>query len=126
MKGKYDISTTERDVFEKLWEYPEGINQTKLLEIFNLEGREWKRQTLNTYLAALEEKNLIKRVKRVVYPLYTEEAYNNLLMRDAIDKMYHGKVSNFFVALAKEENISEDEVEHLLDVLNKYKNEGEI
>ncbi len=121
MRSMYDISATEKEVFEMLWKYPEGINQTELLELFISEGKTWKRQTLNTYLSNLEDKGLIQRKKRTIWPLYTESEYNNLQMQEAIEKMYNGKLSNFVVAFTKGKDITDDEVDYLIKILNDYK-----
>ena len=61
MKKIYDMSAAEMEVMEKLWEYEEGIKQAELLALFEEDGKEWKRQTLNTFLSRLENKGLVKR-----------------------------------------------------------------
>ena len=50
MKRVYDISDAEMEVMEKLWEQSDGIKQSELLALFKADGKEWKRQTLNTFL----------------------------------------------------------------------------
>ena len=61
MKDRYSISDAEREVLEMLWKQEGGVKQSQLLAMFEKEGKEWKRQTLNTFLARLEEKGLVKR-----------------------------------------------------------------
>lgn len=122
MKSKYNISETEKEVLEKLWEYPEGIKQSVLLNVFLGGGKEWKRQTLNTHLSRLEEKGLVKRQNRIVYFVYDKKEYYNLMMKEAIDHMYDGKISNFVAAFMSEKKITEEDTIELLDLLKKYDN----
>ena len=122
MKSKYNISETEKEVLEKLWEYPEGIKQSVLLNVFLGRGKEWKRQTLNTHLSRLEEKGLVKRQNRIVYFVYDKKEYYNLMMKESIDHMYDGKISNFVAAFMSEKKITEEDTIELLDLLKKYDN----
>ena len=124
MKSKYNISDSEREVLEMLWNYPEGIKQSDLLERFINEGKEWKRQTLNTYLARMEEKGLVHRDKRIVRAVYAEQEYNNLQMKEAIDNMYEGKISKFVMAFMSDKRISKDDAKELKSLLEKYQKDS--
>ena len=121
MRTKYDISDAEREVMEMLWKQKEAIKQSELLTLFAEAGKEWKRQTLNTFLARLEEKELVVRESRMVKAAYTEEEYNCLQMKEAIGQMYGGKLSNFVLAFTKEHGISKEDEEELLRLLQERK-----
>lgn len=121
MRTKYDISDAEREVMEMLWKQKEAIKQSELLTLFAEEGKEWKRQTLNTFLARLEEKELVVRENRMVKAVYTEEEYNCLQMKEAIGEMYGGKLSNFVLAFTKEHGISKEDEEELFRLLQERK-----
>lgn len=125
MKSKYNISDSEREVMEMLWKQKEAIKQSELLTLFAEAGKEWKRQTLNTFLARLEEKELVVRESRMVKAAYTEEEYNCLQMKEAIGQMYGGKLSNFVLAFTKEHGISREDEEELLRLLQKRKERKE-
>lgn len=62
----YHLSKTESEIMEKLWTKEGAIKQTQLLDMFNEEGKEWGRQTLNTLLIRLEGRGFVKREKRMV------------------------------------------------------------
>lgn len=109
MKKVVRVSEAEMEVMEKLWDQEGAIRQSQLLALFNADGKDWKRQTLNTFLSRLENKGLIKRENRLVEPLYSREEYGNIQMKAEIDRMYGGKLSNFMAAFVKE-NASEEEV----------------
>lgn len=123
MRSKYNISDSEREVMEMLWKQKAEIKQSALLELFQKEGKEWKRQTLNTFLSRLEEKGLVVRQSRMVKATYAEEEMNQLIMKEAIDTMYQGKISNFVMAFAEREGLQESDVKELEKLINKYTKE---
>ena len=123
MKSKYNISDAEREVMEMLWKQDCWIKQSELLELFHSEGKEWKRQTLNTFLSRLEEKGLVTRVNRMVQATYTENDYNRLQMQEAVDMMYGGKISNLVLALTETESLSEEDADVLLQIVEQKRAE---
>ena len=120
MKKSYNMSDAEREVMEKLWDQTESIRQSHLLALCEENGKEWKRQTLNTFLSRLEEKGLVERENRMVRAVYGREEYNLLQMKESIDHMYGGKLSNFVAAFTKENGINEEEAKTLIHILEKY------
>lgn len=120
MKNLYSISDAEHEVMEKLWDQEEGIKQSQLLALFEADGREWKRQTLNTFISRLEKKGLVKRENRKVTAVYGREEYNLMQMKDAIDHMYGGRLSNLVAAFTRENGIDIEEAETLIKLLEKY------
>lgn len=123
MRSKYNISDSEREVMEMLWKQDAEIKQSALLTLFQEEGKEWKRQTLNTFLSRLEEKGLVIRQSRMVRAACTEEEMNQLIMREAIDIMYQGKLSNFVVAFAEKEGLQKDDAKALKEIIDKLTKE---
>lgn len=101
MRNIYNITGAELEVMEKLWDLNECVKQSHLLTIFQEDGKEWKRQTLNTFLSRLEEKGLVKRENRMVEAVYGREQYNYMQMNEAINHMYDGKLGNFVAAFTK-------------------------
>ncbi len=108
MKNFFDISEAELTVMEKLWEQEESIKQSQLLALFEEDGKEWKRQTLNTFLSRLEDKGKA---------VYSREEYNCMQMKAAIDYMYGGRLSNFMTAFVKKNKINESEAKELIRIL---------
>lgn len=124
MKGKYYMADAERDVMEVLWRFPEGINQSRLLEQVNETGKDWKRQTLNTLVTRLMDKELVSREKRHVCALMTKEEYCNIQIEEVIDDVYGGKFSNLVMAFTKRNKISSEEAAQLQKLLEDYENNG--
>lgn len=117
MKKLYDISETEMEVMEKLWEQEGGIKQSELLALFEADGKQWKRQTLNTFLTRLEDKGLVKRENRIVKVVYSREEYNGMQMKKVIDHVYGGRLSNFVASFVKENSIPESDAKALIEFL---------
>lgn len=117
MKKLYDISEAEMEVMEKLWEQEGGIKQSELLALFEADGKQWKRQTLNTFLTRLEDKGLVKRENRIVKVVYSREEYNGMQMKKVIDHVYGGRLSNFVASFVKENSIPESDAKALIEFL---------
>lgn len=117
MKGLYDVTKAEKEVMEKLWDQQDAIKQSQLLALFEADGKEWKRQTLNTFLSRLEEKGLVTREHRMVKAVYSREEYHYMQMKDAVDSMYDGRLSKFVAAFARKNAITESEAQELIKIL---------
>ena len=119
MRHQYNISDAEWEVLKMLWRHGEAIRQPQLLDLFVQEGKEWKRQTLNTFLSRLEEKGLVRREKSIVTVVYGEEEFNALQMKEAINNLYGGKLSNFLASFMKRNELSDDDAEELRRLLKQ-------
>ncbi len=117
MKKVFDVSEAEQQVLEKLWEQGDGVKQSQLLALFEEDGKGWKRQTLNTFLARLEAKGLITRDNRIVRTVYSREEFNCMQMEAAIDDMYEGRLSKFVAAFVRKNTINENEAKELIKIL---------
>lgn len=119
--GKFcAASEAELEVLEKLWDLNEGVKQSQLLALFEADGKEWKRQTLNTFLSRLEEKGLVTRENRIVKAAVSREDYHYEQIQAAIDSMYGGRLSNLVAAYVKDERITKNEKNELKNILEKY------
>ena len=117
MEKNYHASESELEVMRMLWKQTEGIKQSQLLELFTAEGQEWKRQTLNTFLARLETKGLVIREKGLVWAGCTAEEYGYAQVKGAIDELYDGKLVNFLAALVRKNAVSKEEVREMSEYL---------
>lgn len=123
MRGKHNISDAERDVMEVLWQFPEGIKQSALLEAVNESGKDWKRQTLNTLITRLMEKGLINRESRHVCAAMTKQEYCNLQIEEVVADVYDGKFGKLVLAFAQSGKITKEEAEELKKLLAEYETE---
>ena len=111
MERNYRVSDSEMEVMKMLWRQKEGIKQSQLLDLFTKEGKEWKRQTLNTFLSRLETKGLVIRERGLVRAAVEEEEYNFSQAQNAIDNMYGGKLSNFVAAFIRRNAVNKEDLD---------------
>ena len=122
MERNYRVSDSEMEVMKMLWRQKEGIKQSQLLDLFTKEGKEWKRQTLNTFLSRLETKGLVIRERGLVRAAVEEEEYNFSQAQTAIDNMYGGKLSNFVAAFIRRNAVNKEDLEELNVYLTELEN----
>lgn len=119
MYHKFHVPDAEYEVLDMLWKCGGEIKQSELLKKFAETGKEWKRQTLNTLIARLEEKKLVERENRIVKAVYSRTEYGNLQMQENIDQMYNGKLSRFFASFTEQKGISKEEAEEILAIIEQ-------
>ena len=117
MKGFLNISDAEFEVMEMLWKQGKSIKQSELLTLFEASGKKWKRQTLNTFLLRLEVKGLVKRVNGIVEAVCNREEYSYTQVKAAIDCLYDGQLSDFMMAFAQNNAITEKNAKELIRIL---------
>lgn len=120
MKDKYHLSKTETEIMEKLWKIGEPVKQTELLAIFNEEGKEWGRQTLNTLLIRLEQRGFVKREKRTVQAVFNQQDFGTQIMYEATDNYYHGHLNGIFAAFARDKRYTKKDAEELKQMITEY------
>lgn len=125
MYHKFHVSDAEYEVLEMLWKCGGEIKQSELLKKLVEAGKEWKRQTLNTLVARLEEKKLVERENRIVKAVYSRIEYCSLQMQEGIDQMYDGKLSRFFASFTEQRGISKEEAEEILAIIEQRFTPGE-
>ena len=121
MIGKYDVSNTEKEILEYLWQKGTTVKTGELLEAFNANGKGWKPQTLNTLLLRLNEIGLVKRERGAVSAAYTQQEYERMVAKDILETAYSGKLSNFVAALTGGGSIEQEEYEELKQMLDELK-----
>ena len=117
MKGFLNISDSELEVMEMLWKHGSRIKQTELFTVFVESGKNWKRQTLNTFLCRLEDKGLVKRANRIVETVYSRDEYSYMQVKAAIDCLYDGQLNDFMIAFAQRNVITRKNAEELIRII---------
>lgn len=118
MNNFKEISKTELEIMELIWDSKQAITQQELLEYFNsIQNRDWKPSTLATFIARLDEKGLLKIEKkgRVNYytPALNKKEYESAKAKGILDTLYEGSLNNFMVALYDGNSISDNEINNL-------------
>lgn len=119
-KNTTNLSRTEEEIMDYLWESSEGKTPSQLLKHFAPE-HDWKRQTMSTFLSRLTEKGLISATRqgRELYysPILSKSQYESKRSRSILNTLYHGSVKNFLASLVPEIPVNSSEIDEIKDWL---------
>ncbi|MCH5193530.1 MAG: BlaI/MecI/CopY family transcriptional regulator [Oscillospiraceae bacterium] len=114
MKKFREMSGTEQEIMEVLWESaPKTLGE--LQDIFAKErGKVWKPQTLATFMSRLVEKELIvweqRGRARYYSPALTKAEYEGAKAKTLLDTLFKGSLQSFVAALYDGDALSEQDI----------------
>ena len=119
-----ELTKAELLVMKSIWEMGDGKTLQEIVDYTNTHSnKEWKPQTVSTYLAKLCLKNYIqmKRAGRTItYEiLITEEDYKSEQAREFVAFWNNGSLKQFITAFYKDEPASKDEIEELRNAIEE-------
>lgn len=123
MTFKYILSETELEIMEVLWERKEFCKTHELLDYFNERGKNWKRQTLNTFFIRLEELGLVTRDRSVVKASGTKADYLKMQSREILEGLYGGDMGVFCAAFTGKAMLTEEEKNTLFAMIEQWDKE---
>ena len=111
------LSSTEMEVMEVIWECTPPVTSSELLRLFSQMGKEWKAQTISTFLSRLVDKGalLVTRHGRTnkYTPCISFEDYKYMETKSVLDGLYQGSVKNLISALYDGDKLSNEDIEEL-------------
>lgn len=113
------LSETEMEVMQIIWESTHPITSGELLDIFaQKKGKEWKGQTMATFLARLVEKGVLISTKKqgrtnMYSPRISPEEYRSKEAKSVLETLYEGSTKNFLATLYDGKEMPKDEVAEL-------------
>lgn len=121
-----DLTKSEIDVMRILWNAGEDLSLQEILKrTEDVYQKQWKRQTLSTFLTHLIDKGMLQsyRIGRVFYyrVIVDKDEYKRLTAKHVLDYWYDGSKSDFVAALFKNEKMTKekkDKVRELIDELD--------
>lgn len=124
MKDKYNLTKSEEEIMELLWETGRKMSSKEILDHFNEHcDKDWKKQTLNTFLSRLLQSEFIERFskdrKYLYAPLVSRAEYKQKGAERFIRESYRGSFMNFVSALSGGELISREEAEEIRKLLEE-------
>ena len=121
MEGKinFGLSDSEALIMEYLWDADGGRCFREITKHLNEEvGKEWKKQTMNTFLSRLTNKGLIsaevQRGGRVYSPTVTRTEFATGRAKQFLDKFYDGSLENFLTILNVGKKIDAQQVKKIM------------
>ncbi|MEI3605418.1 BlaI/MecI/CopY family transcriptional regulator [Pseudogracilibacillus sp. SE30717A] len=111
------LSDTEMEVMEVIWECTPPVTSTELLRLFSQRGKEWKGQTISTFLSRLVDKGALSvtrhgRANKYI-PRISFEDYKLMETKSVLDGLYQGSVKNLISALYDGDKLSNQDIEEL-------------
>jgi predicted transcriptional regulator len=105
-----------------LWSQEEPRNFSQLLTHFNeVAGKNWKKQTLNTFLLRLRKKGFVEAkpvgTKICYIPTISSEEYYHRYARQIVDNSFDSSLKSFVCAFSGNQKISPQEKDELMEFL---------
>lgn len=111
------MSDAEREVMQFVWAAGRSVSSAKLLDDLKTINREWKPNTVLTFLARLIEKGLLTSVRHgrsnEYIPLITESEYKQFETRTFLNSVHDGSVKSFITALYEGNDLTAEEIAEL-------------
>lgn len=117
------MSATEFYILKYLWSRETHATFSEIMTHFNEEEKkEWKKQTVNTFLTRLAQKgflNIDKSGKRAIYiPSVSRKKYYEDYAQQIIEDSYEGSLKNFVCAFTENHKLTSNEKEELLTYIH--------
>lgn len=118
----FELTATTKEVMEYLWKFPEGTSFREVYEYFTeVVKKDWKRQTLFTYITILVNQGFIRtegtRRRTRYIPAVTKDEYSQRRAEKMLGEYYDNSLFNLVSAFQKENRISREEADKLIELL---------
>lgn len=124
MEPNYTLTQTEQLIMEYFWSSNRGLTIQEILDYMKeAHQRDWKKQTINTYLVGLQKVGLIQADSRwrpyTYHACCTREAFLHGKTRALVAQQYDNSITNFVAAFAGDKKLSAEEAQDLKDLLDQ-------
>lgn len=121
------LTASETLVMKCIWDAEREVSLADIFEMVNSQyNKEWKYQTVSTFLAKLVQKGFIsprREGHRVIYEiLISENDYKADQAKQFINFWNRGSVRQFLTAFYKERKITKEELEELKKTIEELDN----
>lgn len=118
MKRTYELTNAEEEIMEFFWHENRKISFKEALEYCNNTlNKEWKKQTLSTYLKKLQLDGLIgvdsTHKNYMYYPVCSKEKYAQAWTKKIVGDFFDNSISKLVAAFVENEKLSDEEAENL-------------
>lgn len=123
MKKNYGLTKTEMELMDIFWESGRSYGFKELLEYAHETlGKEWKKQTLSTYLTKLQRMGLLDvdaSSKNYIYSaLCSKEEYIHQWTEKLVKTTFDNSISKFVFAFTGGKKLSKEEAEELRKLID--------
>lgn len=122
MKKNYGLTKTEEQIMELLWTAEAPMTFREIMDVATSEWKkEWKVQTLNTFLLGLQKMELVGAEKgascNLYYALCTKEQHIHNWTKKMVAECYDNSLGRFMAAFIGDGKLSEEETSELKKLL---------
>lgn len=122
MKRLDTLTKAEMQVMNALWNLPDGGCIHEIIALYPEPKPAYT--TISTFLKILHSKGFVdyKKLKGktyTYYPLVSRSEYTSTVMKDVKNSFFGGSVSSMVKFFVEKEEISEKDIEELLDMIKK-------
>ncbi len=119
-----DLSETCMLILEYLWSRDTPAKFSEIMcHCIDKEGKNWKKQTINTFLSRLAKKGLVivnkSHSKAEYFPALSREQYYQQHAKKIVDESYHGSIKNFVCAFTGYQKLTNEEKNELLNYIER-------
>ncbi|KIR03319.1 Transcriptional repressor, BlaI/MecI family [Lachnospiraceae bacterium TWA4] len=116
------MTECEQIVMKSVWDAKKDVSLQEIMKILETSfGKQWKRQTISTFLLHLIEKGYVKsyRSGRIFYyvPIVKEDDYKKLKTDDFLDFWFEGSPSGLIASMCDNKKLSKEEKQKILDLI---------
>lgn len=120
----YNLTATTKLIMHYLWDFPEGTSFREIYKHLTEEkGRDWKRQTLYTYLTILMDQGFLRtegtRRRTTYIPAISRDAYREFHAKEVLQDAYDSSLEKFVAAYIAGNEITKDEADAIIAILNE-------
>ncbi len=124
MEKKFGLSETEYELMEFFWESDRKLSFREILDYFNeIKKKDWKKQTLSSFLTILQKEGHIKTdisgKKYLYYPSRTKQKHIKVWMKQLCKESFDNSLLKFVQAFTGGERISHETAQELRDYLDQ-------
>lgn len=126
MEKKYGLSATEYEIMDYFWNAGAPQYFRDILQYFNeVIGKNWKKQTLSTFLKILQDRNLLlsfkEGTKLKYYPTCTKEEHIHNWTVEICETSFNNSIGQMLAAYSGGKKLSKASADELYEYLKKYK-----
>ena len=123
-KNKTNLTECEQLVMKVIWNSPEELTLPDIVKAVNATyQKEWKPQTVSTFLARLVKKGYLNsyRSGRTFYyqSLISEKTYGNRMIENCVEFWSNNNAGDLLCALNEERKLRSDEVEKIKKLIDE-------
>lgn len=116
MKKFKKLTDSEMEIMKVIWKLGEPVTVSQMVTVFK--EKDWKVQTVHTFLTRLVDKGILKSEKKGTTNYYTgaatEQEYYRLEAKNMLELMYNGSLESFLSALfGQEKSTAKEELEKI-------------